>query len=204
MQELEQVLLERLAPAQLTSIKRQDESYLLITLPGSKELRVLMTRHLSDFKMKVPEKHVGEEYRELYVLIPSYWDIEDASNLTTNWVFEWLSKVKNHVITKDTWLGHGHTLATGATYPSISPKMKQNHFILSNPIELAEELAPIQVNGKTISFLALIPIFADEMDYKQGKGTAKLFAKLSQQNITEKLDDFRSTVLKSRWNFFTK
>ena len=82
--------------------------------------------------------------------------------------------------------------------------MKQNHFILSNPIELTEELSPLQVGDKTIHFLALIPIFADEMDYKQGKGTAKLYAKFALQNITEKLDHYRSTVLKSRWNFFAK
>ena len=67
-----------------------------------------------------------------------------------------------------------------------------------------KELNSYKIGDKTIYFLALIPIFADEMDYKQGKGTAKLFAKFAQQNITEKLDDFRSTVLKTRWNFFAK
>ena len=82
--------------------------------------------------------------------------------------------------------------------------MLQNHFILSDPLELANELAPIQMTNKTVYFLSLIPIFADEMDYKQGKGTAKLFAKFALQNITEKLDNYRSTVLKTRWNFFAK
>jgi len=31
-----------------------------------------------------------------------------------------------------------------------------------------------------------------------------LFSKFALQNITEKLDNYRSTVLKTRWNFFTK
>jgi hypothetical protein len=108
------------------------------------------------------------------------------------------------VVSSDTWLGHGHTIPTGKELAMISPNMKQNHFILSDPLELEDELKPIAAGDKTIYFLALIPIFADEMDYKQGKGTAKLFAKFAQQNITEKLDDFRSTVLKTRWNFFAK
>jgi hypothetical protein len=47
--------------------------------------------------------------------------------------------------------------------------------------------------------LAIIPIFPDEMDYKQGKGTFKFLQKLSNQGVTEKLDDYRSTVLKSKW-----
>ena len=163
-----------------------------------------MTTGLSDFEMKVHEKHAGEEWKELYILIPSYWDLADEADVNMNWVFDWLTKLKNYVITNETWLGHGHTLPTGKEMQQISPNMRQNHFMLSDPIELAEELAPIQVGDKSIGFLALIPIFADEMDYKQGKGTAKLFAKFALQNITEKLDNYRSTVLKTRWNFFAK
>jgi hypothetical protein len=42
------------------------------------------------------------------------------------------------------------------------------------------------------------------MDYKQGKGTLKLLKKFDQANVTEKLDEFRKTVLRTRWNFFSK
>jgi hypothetical protein len=154
-----------------------------------------MTTGLSDFQMKVHEKHF---------LIPSYWDLADEADVNMNWVFDWLTKLKNYVMKNDTWLGHGHTLPSGKDMPQISPNMKQNHFMLSDPIELTEELAPIKLADKSIGFLALIPIFADEMDYKQGKGTAKLFKKFEQAKVTEKLDDYRKTVLKNRWNFFGK
>jgi hypothetical protein len=204
MQQLQHSLSQRFGSNQVQKIERNNDTYCLITLPGSKELRILMTTGLSDFQMKVHEKHAGEEWKELYVLIPSYWDLSDEADVNMNWVFDWLTKLKNYVITNETWLGHGHTLPTGKDMKQISPNMKQNHFMLSDPIELTEELAPIQVDDKTIGFLALIPIFADEMDYKQGKGTAKLFAKFALQNITEKLDNYRSTVLKTRWNFFAK
>jgi len=204
MHQIHDSLSQRFGSTQIQTIQRNNDSYCLITLPGSKELRILMTTGLSDFQMKVHEKHVGEEWKELYVLIPSYWDLTDEANVNMNWVFDWLTKLKNYVISNDTWLGHGHTLPTGKDMHPISPTMKQNHFILSNPIELTEKLSPLQVGDKTIHFLALIPIFADEMDYKQGKGTAKLFSKFALQNITEKLDNYRSTVLKTRWNFFAK
>jgi hypothetical protein len=62
-------------------------------------------------------------------------------------------------------------------------------------------LVPAIINGKTIYFLAIIPIFEDEMDYKQGKGTQKLIKKLEGNGISEKLDDFRCTVLRSKWRF---
>lgn len=90
----------------------------------------------------------------------------------------------------------------GKDMESLSESMLQNHFILSYPIELYEDLQPVRVDEKIIRFLAVIPIFPDEMDFKQGKGTVKLFAKLNANNVTEKLDDYRSTVLKTRWNFF--
>lgn len=197
-------LSQRFGANQLQTIQRNNDSYYLITIPGSKELRILMTTGLSDFRMNVHEKHAGEEWKELYVLIPSYWDLSDEEDVNMFWVFDWLTKLKNYVITNDTWLGHGHTLPTGTEMNQISPTMKQNHFMLSDPIELSEELTPIEAEGKSIGFLALIPIFADEMDYKQGKGTAKLFSKFALQNITEKLDNYRSTVLKTRWNFLAK
>jgi hypothetical protein len=40
------------------------------------------------------------------------------------------------------------------------------------------------------------------MDYKQGKGTVKLKKKFLIKGITEKLDEYRQTSLKTRWNFF--
>ena len=178
MQKLLPFLSERFGADQIQTIERNNESFTLITLPNSNELRVLMTDGLSDHRMNVHEKHVGEEFAELFVLLPSYWKLDEPENPRMNWVFDWLTKLKKHVI--------------------------ENHFILSDPLELANELEPIQMANKTVYFLSLIPIFADEMDYKQGKGTAKLFSKFALQNITEKLDDYRSTVLKTRWNLLAK
>ena len=123
-------LSQRFGSTQIQTIQRNNDSYYLITLPGSKELRILMTTGLSDFQMKVHEKHVGEEWKELYVLIPSYWDLTDEANVNMNWVFDWLTKLKNYVISNDTWLGHGHTLPTGKEMHPISPTMKQNHFMI--------------------------------------------------------------------------
>ena len=165
---------------------------------------VLLTNDLSDFKMRVHEKHVGEEFNELYFYLPSYWDSSALDNPAMNWVFIWLERVKKYVIEKETWLGNGHTLPCGKEMNSLSSSMLQNHFIISNPIALSKFLTPITSEEKTIRFLALIPIFPDEMDYKQGKGTLKLLDKFKHKGVSEKLDDFRSSVLKRQWKFFGK
>jgi hypothetical protein len=80
--------------------------------------------------------------------------------------------------------------------------MKQNHFFISRPLYLEEELKPLIIDEKTVHFWALIPIFGDEMDYKQSKGTEKFRKKLISKGISEKLDEYRQSSLRNRWLFF--
>jgi hypothetical protein len=80
--------------------------------------------------------------------------------------------------------------------------MRQDHLLISNPIFLEDELTPVELEGKTIYFWALIPLFGDEMDYKQGKGTVKLKKKFLIKGVNEKLDEFRQSCLRNRWLFF--
>lgn len=182
-------------------VKEGEMPLLLLDLELKSPVTVLMTKGLSNYKMPVPEKEEGKEYNELFFCLPSYWEWEDMSNSQTNWVFEWIQRLSKYVVENETWFGHGHTMPCGQEMKPLSSTMLQNHFILMSPMFLEQELAPIQVDGKTIRFLAIVPIFADEMDYKQGKGTQKLMTKFINKGVSEKLDDFRKTVLKSLWTF---
>lgn len=179
-----------------------DIPLLMLDLESKSPVTVLMTNGLSNYKMPVPEKMEGYEYNELYFCLPSYWEWEDQENPSMNWVFDWIQRLAKYVIEKETWFGHGHTMPAGKDMNPLSPTMKQNHFILLSPQLLEEELAPVNLGEKTVNFLAIVPIFPDEMDYKQGKGTFKFLQKLQSKGVTEKLDDFRATVLKSRMKFF--
>lgn len=169
---------------------------LLLDLELKTPVTVLLTDGLSERGMLVPEKAQGREHIELYFCLPSYWEWEDRLNPNTNWVFKWIQKLAAHLREKDTWFGDGHTIDCRQELSSL---MKQNHLFLSDPILLEYELAPLLLGDKEVFFIAIIPIFPDEMDYKQGKGTLKFKRKLIQQGISEKLDDFRSTALKSKW-----
>ena len=183
-------------------IENELGSFILFQPNQASTCNVLMTNGLSDFKMPVHEKHIGEEFNELYFLLPNYWNIEAIENQNFNWVFSWLQRLKNFAIEKNAWYGHGHTFPCGKEMNPLSESMRQNHFILTRPIELDEDLAEIVLEDRSIGFLGVIPIFEDEMDFKQGRGTVQLFEKLRTFNVTEKLDDFRNTVLKSRWKSY--
>ncbi len=176
-----------------------DHPLLLLNLEKEANVTLLLTNGLSDYEMPLPEKAPQQPFNELYFCLPSYWDWNDFENPNFNWVFDWLQRLAVHVKEKQTWFGNGHTLQCGKEMTSLSTTMLQNHFFLSDPILLENEMRELPLKEKTVHFLSVIPIFPDEMDYKQGKGTLKLKEKLIGHGISEKLDDYRGTVLRSKW-----
>lgn len=174
---------------------------LVLDLELKTPITVIVTNGLRNYNMPVPEKLKGLEHTEIYFCLPSYWEWEDTENPLFNWIFEWIDKLSKFVVESNSWFGHGHTMPCGKERKSLSATMLQNHLLLAKPLLLEDELTPIQVDGKEINFLSIIPIFPDEMDYKQGKGTYKFLKKLTGHGVTEKLDDYRSTVLRSKWRF---
>jgi len=159
---------------------------------------VLLTNGLSTYEMPVHEKYKGREYNELFFCFPQYWDLNEIENLNRNWPVKWLEKLYNHVTENGKWFGPGHTIQCYKDYQSLSETMKENHLMLIDPVFLKKEMEPLLTLDKTIYFLAVMPIYGDEMDFKQAKGTNKLLSKFLNKNYTENLDDFRETVLKSR------
>lgn len=173
--------------------------FICIRVKKRSEISILMTSDLSTYRMPVMEKHLGREHNELYFCIPSYWDLSDHSNPRMNWVFETLYRLRIHVKEKNTWFGIGHTIPHANPICDISPSMKQKYYFLNEPWLLKEDLEPLKNDQYLVHFLAVLPIFEDEFDYKIGKGTYKFQKKLKSREVTELLDDFRFTILKSRW-----
>ncbi len=174
---------------------------LLIELKTISPTVILLTHGLAAYEMPVHEKYTGREYNELFFCLPSYWDINEEENSNRNWPIAWLIKLANHVREKNAWFGPGHTIQCYPDFAPISSMLSQNHFLLVDPILLKKEMASIIEEGKEIHFLGIVPIYGDEMDFKQAKGTAKLLQKLENKKVNEKLDDWRENVLKSRWKF---
>ena len=177
---------------------------LLLDLELASPVTVLMTNGLSNYNMPVPERLMNRNFHEIYFCLPSYWEWEDTENPQMNWVFPWIKRLAKYVVDKQSWFGPGHTMPCGVAQERLSATMQQNHFFLTDPIYLDEELTPLKVGEKKVYFLGIIPIFEDEMDYKSGKGTFKLLQKLSNAGVTEKLDDYRGTVLRSKWRLLKR
>ena len=180
-------------------VKENEVPLLILDLELKSPVTVILTNGLRAYKMPVDEKWKGREYNELYFCLPSYWEWEDTDNASMNWVFYWIQRLSKFVVENKTWFGHGHTMPCGKDLNPLSPTMKQNHFMLSDPLFLEEEMVSIQLVDKEVHFLSIIPLFKDEFDYKQSRGTFKFMQKLANSSITEKLDDYRGSALKRSW-----
>ncbi len=132
---------------------------------------------------------------ELYFLMPKYWDI-DASEY--NWPIEWLDRIAQVPQKNTTWFGPGDTLPAGSATPpnKINKKFNQNYFILSDPIDGDNSLEDIGNDG--VKFLAVLPIFREEFDYKNSHSAYKFFNKVKKGNYSECLDEYRPVLAKKK------
>lgn len=183
-------------------VKEGEVPLLMLDLELRSPVTVIVTNGLSDYKMNVHEKWKGREYNELYFCLPSYWLWEETDNPKMNWPYYWLQRLSKFVVENETWYGHGHTMPCGKDADPLSETMKQNHFLLSDPILLEMEMAPLMVGEKEVNFLGIIPLFQDEFNFKQSKGMFKFRQKLINNSISEKLDDYRQSCMKRRWKMW--
>lgn len=179
-------------------IKNKENSFIYLEHEKIPDTRILMTSGLSQFRMNVHEKHTGEEHAELFFLLPVYWEEDDLFKQENEWIFTCLLKLKNHVEENNTWIGHGHTFSLKESEIQFFKSSSLTHFLVSKPIELREVLKPVHIEQKSIQFLALLPIYKNELSYKEARGTFKMEEKLRQYQVTEKMDGYRESVIKSR------
>lgn len=179
-------------------VKEGEMPLLMIELDLGTKVRVLTTNGLHRYKMPVPESEIGKEFNELYFCLPSYWEPEELDNPRMNWIYYWIQRIAKYVEEKETWFGHGHTMPTGKEALPLSDTMKQNYFMLSDPMRLEHDLRPLIVGDKEVRFLAIVPLFEREFTFKQGKTTRKLMKRFRNNRVDETLDDFRESVMKGR------
>lgn len=205
MSELREALELKIGEHRVHSFNSGSEDYidlLLLDIETKVPVKILITDGLSEYKMPVPEKHKGREFNEIYFALPSYWEIEEKDNPLMRWPIDQIQKLAKHVVESETWYGPGHTFSNGNPPAQLSENMKQNHLLLTEPILLEDLLQPIIIGDKTIHFLAIVPLFEDEFDRKMSSGYIKFVRKFRAKNGNEVLDDFRTSIYKSRWRIF--
>ena len=184
---------------EVSTLSRNGEDYFFISKPNGKSCNVLITSGLHQYRMSEETLDNSKSHKELYFLLPEYWDISHLDNAVQDWLFETLSKLKQYVIDNKTWFSDGHTMHANSEGKMLSKEMKQTYLMLTDPIFLQVELAPISVDSKQVGFLGVLPIFKNEFHHKQAFCTQKLMLLFERYQVTERLDEYRTNLVQSRW-----
>jgi hypothetical protein len=185
--------------ATLHPLSKDGEDYFFIAKPDDAACNILMTSGLNEYGMPSQVSTKSLVHKELYFLLPEYWVVADIEKEQFQWLFQTLRKLKKHVIEKKTWFADGHTMLANEEGKQLSDQMKQTYLMLSDPVFLEKELAPLFVDSRDVSFLSVVPIFRNEFQHKQAFGTDKLISLFETYQVTERLDEYRTNLVKSRW-----
>lgn len=157
----------------------------------------LVTSGMSDLPMIVPPGLEDVQYAELLMALPPNWEFSEGT--LEDEVFSWPVRLLKYLARfphlYQTWLGEGHTVPNGDPPEPLAPSTLLAGVICAPPLLYGPDFAQLTVNpDKTIHFLALVPLYAEEMDLKLAEGTDELLNRLDAHGVNELLDEQRVNV----------
>ena len=144
----------------------------------------LVTIGMGAHRMNVPANLQDKrlERAEMLVCLPSNWDIQNDDE-KWYWPMRWLKVMARLPITNDTWLGWGHTVPHEKPF---ADNTKLSSIMLINPGLFFMEREPTACrlpDGDEVRFYQMVPLFEDELNYKQTHDADKLIALLDEDAI---------------------
>ena len=128
----------------------------------------LVTMGMGAHRMNVPEELV--EYKleraELAIALPADWKLDQESMKDEKWYWpiRLLKSLARLPINCDSWLGHGHTVENREPFAD-NTKLCTATLIGPQDTEDGSEVCTLP-GGEEVNFYQVIPLYADELDYK--------------------------------------
>ena len=176
----------------------------------------LVTMGMGAYRMKVPQKlaDIEIERAELMICLPPDWELpgncsacDDSLESSLGsfhdekvyWPIRWLNFLAHFPIGNNTWIGYGHTVPNGENAEPFAENTKLGCVLFIPPIQFDEEADRCEMpDGGSVVFYQILPIYADEMNYKLENGVIALMEKFDKYPTREDiltLDINRPSVL---------
>jgi hypothetical protein len=136
----------------------------------------------------------------LLIALPEDWPITEVAlkDEANWWPIRWLKLVGRLPHENESWIWWGHTIPNGDP-PEPIANTKFVGVMLSPPYWLPRDFFELTTkSGETITFYALIPLFAEEMKLKLEKGFDELEARFEKQDINFVIDAKRPNVARKK------
>lgn len=157
----------------------------------------LVTMGAGAYRMNVPESFAKfeMEYAEYIIYVPKDWNLDSADE-KDYWPMRALKSTARLPISSDTWLGYGHTVSMDAEGTPYAENTKLNCILLVNALDQYGRRMKLKMStGKTINFYQLVPIYGEELAYKQEHGSDALVDLLCELPDFPAVDIDRKNVI---------
>ena len=173
----------------------------------------LITSGMSEMPMKVPAGHEDARFAELMICLPSGWNLGRKGERTDEgalkdernyWPIRYLKMLARLPHEYDTWLGPGHTVPTGDPPTPYAANTKFCCLMCMPPATVDKEFWKLELSDRVINFMALWPLYEQEMNFKLSKGLNALLARLERVGYekVEVVDANRQNACAKRFWFF--
>lgn len=166
----------------------------------------LVTSGMSDIAMSPPEGYPELRYSELFIRLPPDWNMsQDSWKAEENyWPIRLLKYLSRFPHEYQTWLWALHTIPNGNPPGPFASNTAMCGVILVPPVTIAGGFYELPIDeNKTIHFHGVIPLHADEMDWKLKKGAEALFDGFEKNGVCEILNPSRASVVEKRKSWFS-
>lgn len=182
--------------AEVAFVQQNAEYDFVIKLlkPNGEKFQILYTEGLSKNLQTDAKQNNKYHHIELYFLLPDFWDLTKK-----DWPVYWLNRIAQVPKKNKTWFGAGDTLPAGNPPKAIDEILKCSYFILSDPLQLESKVVNGASADQEFSFLAVIPIFEKEFDFKMQNSATPLLKIFRDKQIFEMVDIYRQPLARKKF-----
>jgi hypothetical protein len=164
----------------------------------------LVTSGMSDLPMSVPNAEVPR-HLELLVTLPGDWKLDQASFDDERWYWpvRLIKQLARFPHKYQTWLGWGHSMPNGDPPEPYAPDTELCGVVLLPSVTVPDAFDTLRIDAdKEIHFLAVVPVYKEEMELKLRKGSNALIERLGEHDLNDIIDPTRVNVARKRFGIF--
>lgn len=161
---------------------------------------LLSTTSLHKKPLPMPEKYAEQARIELYLILPSYWNMDEQDALF-HWAIDTLVRIKKY-LEEGHWAINGHTFSLKNLPEGRFKAAGFSALMLMEPMAMKELVKPISILDEYIYFKALCPLLPKEKDVKEARGVQKFLEKMKGKGVNEGIDEFRDSIVKPKFFFW--
>lgn len=162
----------------------------ILEAPTKQDFHVLYTVGMSALPMQLPEEFYPDyqmlERAELITLLPAEWNLTEPTDgnsydNTLWWPVDLLQYLARFPHEYQSWLGWGHTIPNSDRYVSYDEKSTALCGVMLSALH--ENISMFHTkDGTLINLYALLPLYKEEMIFKQKEGGEALLQKMAGIN----------------------